>query len=251
MRQMASKNAILTRYVPMAVTFVPLPFSQYPRSPSDFFAYTWIRLKAWITSTVSVLQAKLQSQEKWTSRPRWKARRGRIAPTAKAMYRDMLEAFAAGDKETLNRLCTPHFAGKLLAAIDRRPRNERVHFELVRYNKPLFYPRLSSYLIGLFNPLDKYSLREQAIVAIASTQAMSRIHSNQQEKEISKTLKTQDKVEYVVLVRDVDSRTWQSTSWQIWGTTTFTTLQQSRDHQAAMIQQQTKAAGWKQPSGSS
>lgn len=164
----------------------------------------------------------------------------------------MLEAFAAGDKETLSRLCTPHFAGKLLAAVDRRPRDERVHFELVRYNKPLFYPRLSSYLIGMFNPFDKYSLREQAVVAIASTQAMTRTQSSQKGKDIPRTLQTQqDKVEYVVLVRDVDSKTWQSTSWQIWGTTTFTTLQQSRDHHAAMVQHQTKAAGWKQPSGSS
>lgn len=155
----------------------------------------------------------------------------------------MLEAFAAGDKETINRLCTPFFAAKMQSALARRPKNETIKFQM-KYKKPLFYPKLSSHLIGMFNPFDKHHVREQAVVAIASTQTMSKTKTVEG-VSVPAGFKAQDKLEYVAMVRDLNTKTYESTPWQIWGTTTSTTLQQSRDHYETVTKQQRKLAGWK------
>lgn len=218
--------------------------SQWPRSPRDFLSYAFATAKGYVTGLLTVFQIKLQSQEKWTSRPLWKAKRGKIGPTAKAMYRDMLQAFAAGDRATIEDLCTPHFGSQMLAALERRPKNQRVMFEM-EYKKPLFFPKLKSHLIGVFNPFDKHALREQAVVAVSSFQKMTRekVANGDVVERSSKV--DNNKVEYVVLVRDVNGKTYESTQWKIWGTTTTTTLEQNRQQYASVIESQKKAAGWK------
>lgn len=180
----------------------------------------------------------------WTSRPKWKAQRGKIAPTAKAMHREMLEAFAAGDKAALRSLCTPAFADKMIGAIERRNKDEGVRFEITRYNKGLFYPRLRSHVISEFNPFDKLMLTEQAVVAIASTQHMVKYNTSTG-KAIPGSLKLQEKIEYVVLMRNMHSKTYEKTPWRIWGTTSSTTLEESREQQEAIEREQVRRAGWK------
>lgn len=162
----------------------------------------------------------------------------------------MLEAFAEGDKATLRKVCTPAFADKLAGAIDRRAPNERVRFELVRYNNALFYPKLKSHVISQYNPLDKVSVMEQAIVAIASTQRMSKYNARTGET-IPGTVKEQRKTEYVVLMRILNSKTYERSPWQIWGTTTTTTLEAFREQQGQLEKEQVRRAGWGESAKSS
>lgn len=179
----------------------------------------------------------------WTTRPKWKARRGKIAPTAKIMYREMLEAFAAGDKKTIQKVCLPSFAKKLNAAIDRRSPRETVRFEIVKYTKPMSYPRLMSHQIHQINPYEKNSSTEQAVVAISSQQQASR-HDASTGEIVPGTLRIQDKIEYVVLTRQASEKTFTSEPWRIWGTTTATTLESHIHEQAVIEKEQVKRAGW-------
>ncbi|KAL3955112.1 hypothetical protein ACCO45_010675 [Purpureocillium lilacinum] len=220
-------------------TFVSLPLSRYPRSPSEFAQYQWNRMRHWLVGAVSVLNFKLKSMPNWTTRPKWKARRGKIAPTAKAMYREMLEAFAAGDKATLQRICLNEFAKKLVAAVDRRDPKERVRFELVKYNNPSF----PSPPIHQVNPFDKVLVTEQAVVAINSTQQASKQNIATGET-VPGSVKLQDKIEYVVLSRQANQKTFETGPWRIWGTTSATTLASYLEEKAVIDREQAKRAGW-------
>ena len=179
----------------------------------------------------------------WTTRPKWKVQRGKIAPTAKVMYTELLTAFAEGDKRTVQALCLGNFAKKLTAAIDRRPPNEKTSFEVVKYNKGLFYPRVVSHQVHQVNPYDKESETEQAVVAIASTQKASKYNVSTGEL-IPGSTKIQQKVEYVVLSRLVNSKSFQAEQWRIWGTAPATTLESYHDEQRWVSEEQAKRAGW-------
>ncbi len=227
-----------------AGTFVSLPVSLTPRNPADFFSYQWWRLKQWGLATISVLNFKLSSMPNWTTRPKWKARRGKIPPTAKAMYREMLEAFAAGDQDAVARLCLPDFAKKLNSAIERRDPRQQVTFELVKYTGGLFYPRLMSHQIHQVNPQDKTLVTEQAVVGISSRQQVSRTDSATG-GIIPGSLRIQDKVEYVVLSRQASTKTFVAEPWRIWGTTSATTVEAYLEEQSVIDKEQAKRAGWK------
>ncbi|KAG5973907.1 hypothetical protein E4U58_003973 [Claviceps cyperi] len=206
-------------------TFVSLPISQYPRTPLAMFVkYHFVRLTNWVRGISAVLVYKGMSMSTYSSRPRYQPRRGKIPGTAKAMYREVLEAYAAGDRKTLDRLCLGNFTKKLSAALERRKSSEGVRFELIKYNKRWVYPKLMSHMITPMNPHDKAILTEQAVVAIASTQKMFRVDTKTKQM-IPGTLKVQDKLEYVVLQRQIDSRTWEMPPWRIWGTTLATTME--------------------------
>ena len=220
-----------------------LPLARCPRSPSEFAQYQVHRVRHWLVGAVSVLSFKLKSMPNWTTRPRWKARRANIAPTAKAMYREMLEAFAQGDKATLDRICLSEFAKKLAAAIDRRSPRERVCFELVKYNQPLLYPRLLSHQIHQANPFDKVWMTEQAVVAVNSTQQASRQYAATGET-VPGSLRIQDKIEYVVLSRQASQKTFETGPWRIWGTTSATTLDAYLKEKAVIDLEQARRAGW-------
>lgn len=228
-------------------TFVPIPFSQRPKNPLDLARYQWWRLKSYAQCVLSLLTIKLRSMPNWTTRPQWKVHRGRIAPTARAMYREVLEAFAAGDKATVARLCMPRFAAQLHAAMDRRSPHETVRFEHVKDTRRLVYPRIASHLIHAINPYDKTVLTEQAVVALSSQQQLSRHRKGAAAADdiIPGSLRVQDKIEYVVLARATDTKTYPSTQWRIWGTTGGTTPEAYRAEQAVILKETAHRAGWK------
>ncbi|KAH7176278.1 hypothetical protein EDB81DRAFT_634561 [Dactylonectria macrodidyma] len=229
-------------------TFISLPISKYPRSPGDFVRYQWYRIYQWGIETLSLLNFKLKSMPNWTTRPKWKAARGKIGPTAKVMYTEMLSAFAAGDKATLNNMCLGQFAKKLTAAIDRRKANERTVFEVLSFNKRLFYPRVLAHQIHNVNPYDKDMYTEQAIVAICSTQKAAR-HNASTGELIHGSTKIQQKVEHVVLSREVSESTYESGPWRIWGTAPATTMESYLEEQDWVHREQAKRAGWEGPTG--
>ncbi|CAM1501665.1 Fc.00g036490.m01.CDS01 [Cosmosporella sp. VM-42] len=227
-------------------TFISLPISKYPRNPRAFLRYAWFRIKQYGIETLSVLNMKLKSMPDWTTRPKWKAAKGKIAPTAKVMYTEMLTAFAEGDKQTVQSLCLGNFAKKLTAAIDRRNPNERTVFEVVKFNKPLFYPRVVAHQVHQVNPYDKEMVTEQAVVAIASTQKASKYNATTGEL-IPGSTKVQEKIEHVVLSRQVSEKSFQADQWRIWGTAGVTTMEGYLKEQDWIRVEQAKRAGWEKP----
>ncbi|KAF4119839.1 mitochondrial protein MBA1 [Geosmithia morbida] len=226
-------------------TFVSAPITQYPLNPSDFLSYQWQRTKAWLTGWFALLGVKVDSMgNKWTTKTKFKVRRGKIAPTAKAMHRELLEAFAAGDKETIKKLCLPAYAEQFVRAIERRDRSERLSFELVKYNHTLAYPSLRSHLIGNSNMYDTTTLTEQAVVAIASTQKLAKYSASTGEV-IPGSVKVKDQIEHIVLWRDVNAKTYETGPWRIWGNTNVTTLDVVRKRTEFWNKEQAKLAGWK------
>ncbi|PHH82020.1 hypothetical protein CDD82_7276 [Ophiocordyceps australis] len=208
----------------LPVTFVAPPLSQQPRSPRDFVRYQWWRLRLWLSDLATIVQFKMDSAPKRSLSFRWKARRRDIAPTANIMYRSLLEAFAAGDRATIQRLCTPSCAAHFTSALECRNPRQYTHFSVVAYNKPLFYPRLASHKIHNSTDFNPDGVVEQAVVAICSTQMTERrLYST--DAPVPGTLRTQEKIEYVVLTRFINIKTLQPDDWRIWGTTKATQLQ--------------------------
>lgn len=226
-------------------TFVPLPLSKISSNPAQLLQYQWWRTKAKLQGVLTVLSVKLRSMPSWTKRPRYQPARKAIPPTAKAMYREMLEAFAAGDARTLERLCLPAFARKLRAAVDRRgDKREEVRFELVRDTRTWSYPALASHIVHPVNPYDPSQLTEQAVVAVSSEQQLTR-HDRKSGRVVPGSMKLQDKVEYVVLVRQTSNETYESTPWRIWGTTGATTREGYLQEMEVLEKEQAHRIGWK------
>lgn len=219
-----------------------MPLSQCPRHPVCFFEYQWARLKRRLADTIAVVSMRLQSMPSFTSAPRWKVRRRRIAPTATAMYRDVLEAFARGDKQALSQLCIGSCAAKFAAAVDRRDPATGWRFEVVKYNRRFLYPRLKSHRIQDLGAVNSSCFNEQAVVAICSTQRASKYKVATSET-IPGSLRLQEKIEYVVLMREVDKKTYVGHPWRIWGTIEPTTLEAYSKELAFMERENARMLG--------
>ena len=160
---------------------------------------------------------------KWASprdgslfRRKVKLRRSQIAPTALALYRQMYTAFAEGDSKTLREICTDGIYDSFLARIGARARGERVHWDLVKYNKR---PKVVSNRAARMG-MDGAGIR-QAVVRICSRQRLTRYTANGQ--KVPGTGEERDVVEYVVVQRKYWQ--WKEEQWQIWGTTEETSLE--------------------------
>lgn len=175
----------------------------------------------------------------WTSRPLYKPRTRQLGTTAKALYREVLEAFAVGDTGTLHKLCTPSYAQKMAAAISKRDPREKVKFELVKYHQTWRYPKLMSHQIRAANEFDQDQLTEQAVVGISSTQRLTKVYKSTG-KIVPGSTRVQDKVEYVVLARNVNKESWTATPWKVWGTTGDTPLEKFLEDKEGAEQKQDK-----------
>jgi protein MBA1 len=160
------------------------------------------------------------------------------------MYREVLEAFAAGDVETIQRLCTPSYAQRLIAAVTRRDPREEVHFEVVKYHQPWRFPKLKSHQIRAANELEQDQLTEQAVVAISSTQRLTR-KNKVSGQIVPGSTKVQDKVEFVVLARNMDKKTWEMEPWRIWGTISDTPLEKYLAEKTETEEKQDQHVKWK------
>lgn len=225
-------------------TFVSVPLSRYPRSFTDFFRYQWYRSISFLGGKLTVWGNRLESMPSWTVAPRYRPRTRQLATTAKAMYREVLEAFAAADVEALQRLCTPSYGQRLIAAATKRDPREEVHFEVVKYNQPWRFPKLKSHQIRAANELEQDQLTEQAVVAISSTQRLLR-RNKATGQIIPGSSKVQEKVEFVVMSRNVDKKTWEMEPWKIWGTISDTPLEKYLADKAETETKQDEHVKWK------
>ncbi|KAG9254157.1 uncharacterized protein F5Z01DRAFT_674472 [Emericellopsis atlantica] len=220
-------------------TFVSLPIHKY--LGPEFFQYSWLRFKAWAQVCASNLVLKWQSADTTFGRAKWKMNKSRIPPAAQALYRDLLEAFAAGDVATIEKVATPAFGKKYIHAIQKRKPGETMSFE-IEFNKGWLYPRLMSYMATNVSPTDDLLMGEQAVVAISSIQ---RLHKGDDVKE-------QRVLEYVVVRREFRRGAYLPVSqWRIWQTTKPTTLESWNEAESSfnerLLQQFGSEIGYKKP----
>ncbi|KAH7309004.1 hypothetical protein B0I35DRAFT_482751 [Stachybotrys elegans] len=225
-------------------TFTAMPFSETLTSPSHFLNYNWLHLKAYLSDVLALLSLKLQSIPGWTSRPRWKFKRAQIAPTAVALHREVLEAFAAGDGDTIRKRCSRSYAAKFIAAIERRKPQEQMHFEMSS-SRSLFYPKLKTHRISKIPPEVGFSaVMEQAVVAVKTRQRAWKT-LKKGGKVVPGSERDQERVEYVVLYRISNSETYKLGDWHVWGSLDGPTTMESYLEDLAMIElEQLERAGW-------
>lgn len=201
-------------------TFVRPPLSKFPRNAGPFFRFAYDAVKSWGTDIVQSLIVNLSSKPSFFKRALWKPKTALAVLSAKALHRSMSEAIAAGDKNTINKICVTKLAVPLLASIDTRPKSVRYSWELVRYNKTWRYPRVLSRKISPITREPGSPFVRQLVVAIASRQHMVKYDDSAkgQGRIIPGSEKEVDLVENVVITCTVDRNTWAQDEWRIFGT---------------------------------
>ncbi|KAG4443319.1 hypothetical protein IFR05_001188 [Cadophora sp. M221] len=207
-------------------TFITPTGSNAPKlssSLSSFAKFQYARIKTRLQDRFSLLVLYLSAPRRQQTRNFFKRTiklgRRSIAPTAIALHSQMYTAFAEGEITTLREICTDGIYENFRARVGNRQNGEKVLWELVRYNKGA---ELVSHR-GAKIPVDGMALR-QAVVRISSTQRLTRwVKGKGGELEVVPgSGKEKDVVEYLVLQKM--ARGWREDEWQVWGTTTETTL---------------------------
>ncbi|PVH69769.1 hypothetical protein DL98DRAFT_438324 [Cadophora sp. DSE1049] len=216
-------------------TFITPAGSNAPRlfdSPSSFAKLRWEHVKSRLRDRVSLLVLWLASPAKKGFFKRTiKLSRSKVTPTAVALHRQMYTSFAEGDVTTLRKMCADGIFDSFRSRIGNRQRGEKVIWELVKYNKG---PKLVSHRGARF-PIEGGAIR-QAVVRISSTQKLTRwvkgkggvlemVPGSGKEKNVE---------EYVVIQRTTER--WKEGDWQVWGTTSETTLEDIREWETKKLE---------------
>ncbi|CAL3968075.1 unnamed protein product [Diplocarpon coronariae] len=152
---------------------------------------------------------------------RVKLSRSRIVPTAVALHQRMYRGLAEGNMSDLAKICSDGILHKFQTKIDNRERGEKMQWELVRYHQK---PKMVSHRGAKF-PTAGQAIR-QAVVRISSRQKVTKLRQGKGGAMIPVpgSGKEKDVVEYLVVQRI--TRDWTEGSWQVWGTTSETPLEQ-------------------------
>ncbi|KAI1198290.1 hypothetical protein F5X97DRAFT_323662 [Nemania serpens] len=232
--QLAAHEATASLLLPL--TIVPPPIWRFPRSPINFGRMVWLLAKNRFQNLMSTMGVYFVSlPAKGFSRPLFRAGKRASIPAAKALHAQMSEAVAAGDKDTLRRVCTPELFQTFAAAIDARPRGVRSEWELVRYENRLRYPRIADFRVT-YKPRSAggLGLVKQAVVSISSVQRLARyddargggggggqlVPGSERERHLT---------EHVVLQANVRDGTFEAEPWKVWGTLPEMTYETMRD----------------------
>ena len=181
----------------------------------------YLHAKAKFESLITLVGFKVTSSNSWFTRPLFKAHRSNAIPTAKAMHARMNEAFATGDRETLRVLCTPDLHRNLAGTIDARPRGVRTEWELLRYDRTWYYPRLADWRVASVpRPDGRYRSLKQAVVSISSIQRIARYNDSPTGAGtmIPGSERVRHMLEHIVLQAEIDPKTFKHGPWKIWGT---------------------------------
>lgn len=154
----------------------------------------------------------------------------------------MYESLAKGDTLALKRVCGDHLAARFSAAIDARTAGRRYGWELVKYNKTIWFPRVMDNKIiqmgadkraGIMHP----PVIRQVVVGIASTQRRWEVEVGRkggEERVVEGSEKVADVLEYVVLNCAMDRESWVQGDWKIISTVGETTPEKWRENQRLM-----------------
>ncbi|KAI1432444.1 hypothetical protein GGR50DRAFT_599220 [Xylaria sp. CBS 124048] len=231
-------------------TLVPPPLHRFPFQPQKLAHMIWLIVKNRIVNLGGCLSIYFLSMPRgrigW---PRFRMNRNACIPAAKSLHVTMSEAVAAGDKDTLRRICTPELFRTLAGAVDSRPRGIRTEWELLGYEQRMRYPRLADFRIAALPPSRGQSgtrLVKQAVVSIASVQRLSRYDAASGGVPIPGSQRERHMVEHIVLQTEINGQTFESEPWKIWGSLSEMPYERIRDdtlmynHMYAMGQQRAK-----------
>ncbi|KAI0906132.1 hypothetical protein F4823DRAFT_608315 [Ustulina deusta] len=210
-----SRSSFLLPY-----TIVAPPVWRFPRSPVKFWRMAWLLAKNRAFALLSMLGVYIESMNRAFRWPLFRARRRNCIPTAKALHVQMSEAVAAGDKETLRRVCTTELFQTLAGTIDARPAGLRTEWELVRYRDRLAYPRLADFRVTYLPvPGGKaMKLIKQAVVSISSVQRLTRYDDAKGGAKVPGGARERHMTEHIVLQAEIKDKTYEAEPWKIWGT---------------------------------
>ncbi|KAI1749296.1 hypothetical protein F4782DRAFT_311408 [Xylaria castorea] len=211
-------------------TLVTPPIWRFPRSPSKFAQMVWLIAKnnfIRLGSLLSVAFMSIEPRRKggWFGWPRFRMGKKSCIPAAKALHLQMAEAVAAGDKETLRRICAYELFQTLASAIDSRPRGTRVEWDLVRYDNRLRYPRLADFRVTysfVGEAGKRVRILKQAVVSISSVQRLARYNDNDDDgggdAPVPGSERERHMTEHLVLHSVINEDTYEAGPWKIWGT---------------------------------
>ncbi|KAI2632773.1 hypothetical protein GGS21DRAFT_141770 [Xylaria nigripes] len=201
-------------------TIVAPPLSRFPRSPRKFIDMVWLLVKNRITTLGAVLGLYFISMPDRLGWPRFRRNKKNCIPSGKSLHVQMSEAVAAGDKDTLRRICAPELFQTLAGAIDSRPRGTRTEWELVRYEQRWRYPRLADYRISSQPRAGGKGMMhvKQAVVSIASVQRLTRYDDTRGGIKVPGSERERHMIEHFVLQAKINEVTFESEPWKVWGT---------------------------------
>ncbi|PYH44961.1 uncharacterized protein BP01DRAFT_272376, partial [Aspergillus saccharolyticus JOP 1030-1] len=146
-------------------------------------------------------------------------------------HRRMYTAFAAGDTNTISKICCTGLANELKTRIAARPKNEKVTWSLDTYNRDAstFWTgaRVVSDRATTIPEIPDSGVR-QVIVRITSKQSTGKYtapvngKAAEDSTAVAENVKQRDCTEYIV----IQKLRWsgEDTGWRVWGTATPTTV---------------------------
>ncbi|KAJ9236477.1 hypothetical protein DTO169E5_5749 [Paecilomyces variotii] len=190
--------------------------------PRERLQMEWLWLKSAFQNFVGLL-----AYSKWINKGlplRLKERR----QVARELHKAMYSAFAAGDADTLRKICCTGLANDFGSRITKRARDERVSWKLEKYLRTpaTFFTglRVVSDRATQIPELPNSGVR-QVIVRITSRQSTSRskrgVRPASDNRDVEK-VKQQDCTEYIVLQKL--RWTGEDDDWRIWGHAAPTTV---------------------------
>ncbi|KAK3954969.1 hypothetical protein QBC32DRAFT_334711 [Pseudoneurospora amorphoporcata] len=191
-------------------TFVVPPFSRFPKQFKPLMYYLWSILRVKGVDFLLSRQYRFMSQPSWRQKPLVSLKKGPLIAQTKALHRQMNEAIASGDVDTLEKIVDPNLYLPLAINIQQRPRGHTCTWELVRYNRE---PRVVS--LKIF-PMAGFQtkLLWQVTVSIASRQRV--VEKDERRRVVPGSEKELDLVENVVIGTMLDNETWTTAnSWKI------------------------------------
>lgn len=213
-------------------TFVSPGLTQYISQPATFAKMFWWGLQTRARDYMAELSMRIQSKPSFFTGAAYKPNKKAIGPMAKNMHYQMLEATAAGDLPTLRRLLTTAHLDQISGLIARRPRGQKVKWELLSYKgKPTI---ANNKVMMVPGPAPMYI--RQVVVTIRSRQrftwtqedATAANVGNGNRRKAAAAAATakpaaeprvveKDVKENVILVAVLDRSTWKTTDWRIFG----------------------------------
>ncbi|KAI0547555.1 hypothetical protein F4679DRAFT_361492 [Xylaria curta] len=217
-REKQMNNEIMGSYL-LPYTIVPPPVWRFPRSPIKFAQMVWLIGKNRFVAFGSMLLIYFMSMRtKGFGWPKFRSGKRSCIPAAKALHMQMSEAVAAGDKETLRRICSNGLFQTLAGAIDSRSPGTRTEWELVRYDNKLRFPRIADFRVT-YQPKGvgtQMRILKQAVVSISSVQRLMRYDNRG--ALVPGSERERHMMEHLVLQSVVHDGTYETGPWQLWGT---------------------------------
>jgi len=198
---------------PIPDTYVAEPLGKHILRPLKLLSILKTKVVRYATDYAALAALSISSKPSWLKGAKFKMNNSKILPVAKAMHREYYEALAQGNTPALARLATQAHSSTMAGMLSRRQRGRRFEWELVRYTKPLSYPRIVDQKVWSLTPMSPTT--RQTIVAISSIQRLVEYDDANGGAVVSEKLT--EKVENMMMVSEISQRTFKQSDWKIHG----------------------------------